>query len=161
MIYIKNIINRIFRNNKTFGDNAFYNVNKVGLKNVAGTQINPATEDKQDTLIANQTNGSQKSQSVDSSGVNIDFATETTLNAIDTNLTEINSVITPKATLLAVDSGDSTIKYIGKAYPGSLTSAEAWMIQRMTKTTDLVLEFADGDSNFDNVWDDRESLSYS
>ena len=52
MLRILNIIKTIFSNKKKFGDVAFYDVNKVGLKNVAGTQINPATEEKQDGIIA-------------------------------------------------------------------------------------------------------------
>lgn len=83
------------------------------------------------------------------------FATETTL-------TGIKAIIGPVATLLEVDSGDSTIKYIGKGQPGTNVASAEWQIQRMTKSaTGLVIEFADGNSDMDNVWDDRESLSYS
>lgn len=62
---------------------------------------------------------------------------------------------------LATDSGDANIEYVGKAIPGSATSAAVWQISRIDNTTGLVLEFADGNSSFDNIWDNRESLSYS
>jgi hypothetical protein len=54
------------------------------------------------------------------------------------------------------------VSYVGKAAPKSATSAPVWQIQRLL-TTGAVLSvtFADGDRNFDNVWDDRASLTYS
>lgn len=130
---------------------------------------------------ANQTSGDQKTKVVDSAGTVQDWAKpegqeasansigvvlsteqEAILDGIDTQLTELKAEITPKATLLEVDSGDSTIKYIGKAFPGTATSAASWQIKRMTKSaTGLVIDFADGSSVAGQVWDDRESLSYS
>lgn len=75
MINIRNIISRIFQNNKTFGDSAFYNINKVGLKNIAGNQINPATEDTivlinsvLDAIYARQADGNAKNKIIDSAG---------------------------------------------------------------------------------------------
>ena len=55
-----------------------------------------------------------------------------------------------------------TVTYVGKADPGSATSAAVWSIFRMTETgDDLVIEWADGDANPDNIWDNRASLTYS
>lgn len=42
---------------------------KIYLKNKIGSVISPATEEKQDDLIDNQTNGTQKTQIID--GLNI------------------------------------------------------------------------------------------
>lgn len=53
-----------------------------------------------------------------------------------------------------------TYKYIGEAAPGSATSAAVWRIQRITNA-DSTIVWADGDGDFDNVWDNRASLSYS
>ena len=55
------------------------------------------------------------------------------------------------------------ITYRGDAIPGSLPSALVWRIQRLTLQSDgdTTIEFADGNDNFDNRWDDRASLSYS
>lgn len=59
------------------------------------------------------------------------------------------------------DSGDSSIQYIGYAEPGEATSAASWQILRVTSTaTSETIEYADDDANFDNIWDNRESLSY-
>ena len=54
-------------------------------------------------------------------------------------------------------------EYIGLAKPGTATSAASWQIKKLVYSGSLVTEilFADGDTNFDNVWDDRTSLSYS
>ncbi len=61
-----------------------------------------------------------------------------------------------------IDFVGETVIYKGEAVPGSLTSASVWRVRKLTLTGDDVAEtWADGDSNFDNVWDDRVSLSYS
>lgn len=56
-----------------------------------------------------------------------------------------------------------TVTYRGDATPGTATSASAWRIQRLTQQSDGDTEvlFADGNDNFDNIWDNRLSLSYS
>lgn len=59
------------------------------------------------------------------------------------------------------DSGDTNVSYLGTATPGTATSAAAWQIIKIDENTGTVLTYADGNVEFDNVWDDRESLSYS
>ena len=54
----------------------------------------------------------------------------------------------------------ATYEYIGLAVPGSATSASLWRISRETIATGELL-YADGDANFDNIWDNYTSLSYS
>lgn len=58
---------------------------------------------------------------------------------------------------------DSTIVYKGEAQPGAVDSAAVWRIHRLVLNSefDVVQTWADGDANFDNIWDDRLSLSYS
>lgn len=55
------------------------------------------------------------------------------------------------------------ITYRGDALPGVLTSAAAWRITRITIQSDGDIEsvFADGNDNFDNIWNNRTGLSYS
>ena len=75
----------------------------------------------------------------------------------------------PKGTdenyLVIVDELSATICYIGRATRGSSTSAAVWQIRKYTTTgiiaTAIAEEWADGSDNFDKVWDDRASLSYS
>lgn len=66
------------------------------------------------------------------------------------------------STRVAENSGDSTISYIGTADPGTAESAAQWMIQEVTTVgTSVSTKHADGSPTFTQVWDDRESLSYS
>jgi hypothetical protein len=53
--------------------------------------------------------------------------------------------------------------YVGFAPPGKLTSEPAWKIMKLVYVgSNLVRRlWADGDTKFDNVWDDRASLNYS
>jgi hypothetical protein len=57
----------------------------------------------------------------------------------------------------------STTTYICRAAPGSVTSSAVWQVMRIdTSTTGAtIILFADGNKNFDNVADNRASLSYS
>jgi hypothetical protein len=55
---------------------------------------------------------------------------------------------------------NGTYTFIGKAEPGSLESDPVWQIQRLTNATTTIL-YADGDSNFNNIWTNYLSLSYS
>ena len=61
----------------------------------------------------------------------------------------------------AVDSGDPDIEYFGYAVPGTATSAAAWRIFRIDDSAGIVKQFADSNANYDNIWDNRESLSYA
>jgi hypothetical protein len=61
-----------------------------------------------------------------------------------------------------IDEVSKTLSYVGDAEPGSLSSAASWKIRRIqTVGTITTVSFADGNSNFDNVWDNRASLTYS
>jgi hypothetical protein len=64
---------------------------------------------------------------------------------------------------LRFDGESSTYNYVGDAPEGSSESAAVWRIYRITNsgTASLAKEWADGNSNFDNVWANRASLSYS
>jgi hypothetical protein len=54
------------------------------------------------------------------------------------------------------------ITYFGFAGIGALDSHPVWQIKRLTESGGLLsLQWADGNSEFDNVWDDRASLNYS
>jgi len=55
------------------------------------------------------------------------------------------------------------VTYRGDALPGVATSAASWRVQRLTQQSDGDMEivFADGNDNFDNIYDNRLSLSYS
>lgn len=52
--------------------------------------------------------------------------------------------------------------YIGEAVPGSSDAAAVWRIRRIVDTgPDSVIRWADGNTNFDNIWNNRAALIYS
>lgn len=63
------------------------------------------------------------------------------------------------------DEASNTVLYIGQAYAGAAEADPVWAIQRITFITpgqdDLDIEWANGRPTFENVWDDRASLTYS
>lgn len=65
--------------------------------------------------------------------------------------------------IVRYDDAGSSVTYIGKASPGTATSAASWQISKLDESSspDFTLLYADGNANFDNIWDNRASLSYS
>jgi hypothetical protein len=61
------------------------------------------------------------------------------------------------------DADPPTVAYMGQATPGTATSAASWRIQKLVfgGDGDVTTTWADGNASFDNVWDDRASLTYS
>lgn len=53
------------------------------------------------------------------------------------------------------------VTYLGWATPGTTTSSASWKIAKVDESSDAFITWADGNANYDNVWDDRVSLSYS
>lgn len=61
-----------------------------------------------------------------------------------------------------IDEPDSSTTYVGKAIIGTSTSAPSWQIQRLAVSgTVTTVLWADGNSDFDNIWTMRASLTYS
>lgn len=60
-----------------------------------------------------------------------------------------------------IDQADSTTIYIGKSSATALVSEAVWRISKVDTTSYLTVTFADGNGNYDNVWNNRASLSYS
>lgn len=75
------------------------------------------------------------------------------------------NAVLPISTSLAVryvvDTVTATTFYLGKATPGTATSSASWSIMRIDESAGTVTTWADGNADFDNVWDNRQSLSYS
>lgn len=72
----------------------------------------------------------------------------------------INTAVATYTTRL--DEPSSTVTYVGKAVAGTAASAASWQISRLTVSgTELIMEYADGDMLYNNIWNNRASLSYS
>lgn len=65
------------------------------------------------------------------------------------------------ATAIQIDQQSATLFYLGKAAPGTATSSATWLVEKLDLTGGLSITYADGNSNYDNVWDNHLSLSYS
>jgi len=55
-------------------------------------------------------------------------------------------------------------EFVGSALAGALTSAAAWRIFKITYDANqnpTSIQWADGNTQFDNVWDDHAILSYA
>jgi hypothetical protein len=60
------------------------------------------------------------------------------------------------------EQSTASVTYIGNAKIASATSAAVWQIKKIDESGSVItVTWADGNSNFDNVWNDRLSLSYS
>ena len=63
---------------------------------------------------------------------------------------------------VVVDEADATTIYVGEATPGTATSAASWRVKRVDSSSITAeILYADGNDSFDNIWDNRASLSYS
>jgi len=74
---------------------------------------------------------------------------------------QIDNFVHAYQTVLAYDSSDN-VEYIGKASPGSATSAAVWQIQKITYSGSnaMTIKYAGGSSAFSGVWDDRATYTY-
>ncbi len=62
-----------------------------------------------------------------------------------------------------VDVASATINYVGKAPIGTTSATAGWQIQKLTIDANggVSIKWADGNDDYDNIWDDRAALSYS
>lgn len=68
---------------------------------------------------------------------------------------------TPAPMVVLVDETIPTSIYIGEALPGSTTAQAVWRIRKvLTVGAQKGIVFADGNADYDNVWDNRQSLTY-
>ncbi len=93
------------------------------------------------------------SASIDTTGL----ATETKQDDIITAIGNIGGSTNYTTRIATV----GVLTYIGNAVIGSATSAAVWQIKRLDATAGLIKLWADGNDNYDNIWDNRASLSYS
>lgn len=108
----------------------------------------PATEAKQDT-------GNTSLGSIDTK-----LTSQATAANQSTQITALNYLNREEAFNSQVDSGNANITYFGYAAIGTATSAAAWKIFKLDETTGTVKKWADGNNSYDNVFDNREALTY-
>jgi hypothetical protein len=63
---------------------------------------------------------------------------------------------------IRLDEASSTELYVGEAPIGGVSSSAVWRIKKLvTSGSTLSVLWADGNQAFDNIWDNRLSLSYT
>ncbi len=79
------------------------------------------------------------------------------------NYIDFNGIGPAYAERLDNSAPNSLPLYHGWAAPASATSSAVWRIKKFTYVSNrlTLTEWADGNGEFDNVWNDRASLSYS
>jgi len=158
----------------------------VGVKNSTNARINPATEETVNSLLkpsdlsfdtgslkvkVTSVSGDGSSSFSDSGGVAksglVDVNRHVQVDVLTSGLPSSASTETTlqtisfggfKFTLRLATVGD--IDYVGEAAIGTLTSAAAWRIKKIDSTTGIIIQWA-GTGVFDQIWDNRASLSYS
>lgn len=61
-----------------------------------------------------------------------------------------------------LDEASADVIYIGSAKLGTADSDASWQIRKIETSGNVTsILYADGDRRFDNVWDNRASLTYS
>ena len=74
----------------------------------------------------------------------------------------MTKVATPTRSSIRYDEVSSVLSYVGDAAFNQSEASAVWRIKRIQTTgTVLKIEWADGNDNFDNIWANRASLSYS
>lgn len=74
----------------------------------------------------------------------------------------ITTTNTSPTRVTAIDEASGNLTYLGFAKLGVATSEAKWQILRIQKTGAVTLiQYADGDTRYNNIWDDRASLTYS
>lgn len=83
---------------------------------------------------------------------------------IPVRVNELGEIVTANSPEYATRVDDTTtadVVYIGNAPIGSASGASVWQIKKLDTSSGVVTTWADGDALFNNVWDNRASLSYS
>ena len=86
-------------------------------------------------------------------------------DVVVTNFPDIQSIsgtVVSPSYAKQYDEVSSSLAYLGMASAGTSNSSALWQIQKLSFTGNSVsITWADGNANFDNVWNNRASLSYS
>lgn len=80
---------------------------------------------------------------------------------VDDSGTTYTAGSAPIYTVRLDDTSTAGITYVGKAVVSSSEASAVWQIQKIDETgAVMTIKFADGNTNFDNVWNNRTSLTY-
>jgi hypothetical protein len=86
------------------------------------------------------------------------------VNVADITLDASNDSVSTKALeeTVRIDDASSSVSYFGYASVGASESSSVWKIKKLTTSgSSTKVEFADGNTNYDNSWESRASLTYN
>jgi hypothetical protein len=85
----------------------------------------------------------------------------TIIAQLDDVLTALNSDTEDKRLTVRLDEVSDTLFYVGKALIGKVNSDANWLIIRYTTVGNVLMsEYANGSEAFNQVWNNRASLTY-
>ena len=85
----------------------------------------------------------------------------TIIAQLDDVLTALNSDTEDKRLTVRLDEVSDTLFYVGKALIGKVNSDANWLIIRYTKVGNVLMsEYANGSEAFNQVWNNRATLTY-
>ena len=74
----------------------------------------------------------------------------------------VNIITTPPAYTIRLDDVGGGVSYVGEADPGANPALPVWRIKKIVEVgDDITITWADGDDDFDNIWNNRLALVYS
>jgi len=78
------------------------------------------------------------------------------------NVVEFVDPRTKSEQVIRIEELTDGTTYIGWAPTGTTTSASKWRLLKMVESgTDTTVQWADGDKKYNNIWNNRASLTYS
>jgi hypothetical protein len=85
----------------------------------------------------------------------------TIIAQLDDVLTALNTDTEDKRLTVRLDEVSDTLFYVGKALIGKTNSDANWLIIRYTTVGNVLMsEYANGSEEFDQVWNNRATLTY-
>jgi hypothetical protein len=85
----------------------------------------------------------------------------TIIAQLDDVLTALNSDTEDKRLTVRLDEVSDTLFYVGKALIGKVNSDANWLIIRYTTVGNVLMsEYANGSEAFNQVWNNRATLTY-
>lgn len=147
------------------------------LRDKINTMLQPVASGGSDATAANQVAQTTELQNIKNSIATLN----SNVTALNSNVTSLNSTVSSLNTNIVnmsttvntindkvfyepslVDETEGSVVYKGYAQPGTSTGTPQWAIQKVTNTGgNLSYQWASGTRNFDKLWDNRRSYTYS
>lgn len=110
-------------------------------------------------MVDNLSRTKRSSQAIDNFSFDEDYLVSTVLPLELDPSGVVKRKVTGNLAVKIVESGTTT--YVGKAATGSATSSAVWQVQKIDESSGTIVTWADGNDEFDNIFDNYASLSYS